>query len=428
MNAGALWESVREDTRRGLRPLLGGALGIALGIAALVFFGALGMGVRDGLLKKVLTHLPLTTVEVRPKGGIPVGFLRFEGSDLIMRPLDATAVEALSNVPGVRAVHPRVAGLFPMRAQGGKALVGRDVFTDIFASGVDEAFLRDELPEGTRFQDSETGPIPAVVSVQLIELFNRAVAPSLGVPAMTNDTVVGFAFTLILGESYSSGKMSGGSKVTVQVVGVSERVMMLGITVPRASVERWNRQYAQEQPRSFASAYIVADDGAELASITKVAEGMGYTVEQNARLAGTMVLALMSTWMLVALLILVVAGFNVAQTLSSRVEARRKELGLLRAVGATQQDIFQMVMAEAVGIAVTASILGLLMGVGAAFAVDALVARYLPRIPFQPETFFLFPAWLPVGAVVAAVVCALLGAVPPARRAAKLDPARALEG
>jgi hypothetical protein len=267
-----------------------------------------------------------------------------------------------------------------------------------------------------------------VLSTQLLELFNRTVAPSVGALALHDDAVVGFAFTLVLGESHSSGRLTGGKAVTVQVVGVSERVMMLGITVPRATVERWNRELVQEPPKGFAGAYLVADDTAQISAVVKAAERMGFVVEQSAKTAGAMVTALTYAWLGMALLILVVAGFNVAQTLGARVQARRKELGLMRAVGATQRDIQCLVLGEALLMAMAAASVGVLLGVLAGMAADALVTAYLPRFPFQPNTFFVYPGWLFSSAVVAAVACAFLGALPPALAAARADPVSALEG
>jgi putative ABC transport system permease protein len=419
--------AVLEDARRDGRALWGGALGIALGLASVVFFGGLGVGVKEGVLKRALTRLPVGTVEVRPKGGVPVGFLKFEGSDLIMRPLDDAALEELRAQPGVSKVYPRAAALFPMRAQGGKSLLGRDVYTDIFASGVDAEFLKEDLAPGTPFEDVPSGAIPCVISSQLLELFNRAVAPALGIPGMTEETVLGFAFTVVLGESFSSGRTTGGEKVPVQVVGVSEKAMLLGITVPRATVERWGQRWAPKEQRGHAGAYVVTNDGAALSDVAKKVEAMGYVVEQSSRVAGAMVTALMLTWLVVAALILVVAGFNVAQTLAARVQARRKEIGLMRAVGARPSHIRNLVLGEALLMAVVASLLGLGMGVTGGYATDALVRRYLPRFPFQPDSFFQFPWWLVLGALGCAFLCAVVGALPPARAASRVDPARALE-
>ena len=419
---------VWSDVRRNGRGLVAGALGMALGLAAVVFFGGLGLGVREGVLKRALTQLPAGTVEIRPRGGVPVGFLRFEGSRALMRPLDGEVVRQLSSMEGVQAVYPRVAAMFPMRAQGGKALLGRDVYTDLFASGTDAAFFKDDLPDPAAFQDHPNGVVPAVVSRRLLELFNRVVAPSLGVPGLTEETVVGFAFTLVLGESYAAGINGGGTRVAVQVVGVSDRAMLLGISVPRATVERWNAAHAAQPPQGFAGAYVVTHDATELPSIIKQAEGMGFVVEQSAQVAGGMVAALVLSWLLVAALILLVAAFNVAQTLGARVQARRREIGLMRAVGARRGHVQAMVLREALVMAAAACLLGMGAGVGAAALADELAVRWLPRFPFQPDSFFMFPWWLCALAALATVLSALAGALPPARAAAKVDPVRALEG
>jgi len=68
---------------------------------------------------------------------------------------------------------------------------------------------------------------------------------------------------------------------------------------------------------------------------------------------------------------------------------------------------------------------GALSGYGAGALVD-LIAAQLPRFPYKPETFFLYPAWVWPVAVLAAVVFCVFGAYFPARVAARQEPAEAL--
>jgi ABC-type antimicrobial peptide transport system permease subunit len=84
------------------------------------------------------------------------------------------------------------------------------------------------------------------------------------------------------------------------------------------------------------------------------------------------------------------------------------------------------VLLEALAIGGAGGLAGALVGRLAGAAGDLLWARYLPPFPFRPETIFSFPAWLFAASVAVAVVSALLGAVAPAARAARIDPARAL--
>ncbi len=59
---------------------------------------------------------------------------------------------------------------------------------------------------------------------------------------------------------------------------------------------------------------------------------------------------------------------------------------------------------------------------------DVLAARKLPDFPFKPASFFAFPLWLWGVGLGFAALFAVLGALGPARRAARVDPAGALQG
>jgi ABC-type antimicrobial peptide transport system permease subunit len=97
-------------------------------------------------------------------------------------------------------------------------------------------------------------------------------------------------------------------------------------------------------------------------------------------------------------------------------------------VGATSGDVALLIVGEAAAI----GLLGGAIGAGVARAAAALgdwaAVKYLPEFPFKPDTFFSFPWWVLLGGVALGVLASLIGAYPPARGAAKLDPARAIGG
>jgi ABC-type antimicrobial peptide transport system permease subunit len=63
-----------------------------------------------------------------------------------------------------------------------------------------------------------------------------------------------------------------------------------------------------------------------------------------------------------------------------------------------------------------------------AIGLDAAAARWLPDFPFKPASFFSLPPWLTLLGLGLGLGAATLGAWLPARRAARLDPARTLAG
>jgi putative ABC transport system permease protein len=106
-------------------------------------------------------------------------------------------------------------------------------------------------------------------------------------------------------------------------------------------------------------------------------------------------------------------------TLALSIFERVRELGLLRAVGATRGQLRRMIRWEAVIIAVLGAVFGLVVGSFFGWA----VVRALKDLGI---TVFSVPGGQLVGYVVAAAVAGVLAAILPGRRAAKVDMLRAI--
>jgi putative ABC transport system permease protein len=121
---------------------------------------------------------------------------------------------------------------------------------------------------------------------------------------------------------------------------------------------------------------------------------------------------------LLALSILI-AVLGIINTLALSVIERTREIGLLRAVGLSRRQLRQMIRLESVVISVFGALLGLVIGVGFAAALQRSLANNgieVLQIPYGQLLVFL----------VLAAVIGVLAAVFPARRAAKLDVLRAI--
>jgi putative ABC transport system permease protein len=113
---------------------------------------------------------------------------------------------------------------------------------------------------------------------------------------------------------------------------------------------------------------------------------------------------------------LAVAGILIMNVMLISVVQRRGEIGLLKALGATGRQIGLAFIAESVLLALGGAGLGLATGKLA----QMLIGQIYPSVPFTP------PWWALVAAPLTAIATAVAFAVAPARRAAKLDPVRAL--
>ncbi len=125
-------------------------------------------------------------------------------------------------------------------------------------------------------------------------------------------------------------------------------------------------------------------------------------------------------------LALAVASLGIVNTLVMAILERRREIGILKALGAGNRDIRQLFFAEAGVMGLVGGALGVLLGWGIGRIIHFGTTLYLKSQGIPAENVWSVPWWLVTGAVAFAVAVSLVSGIYPAGRAARLDPAQAL--
>ncbi len=115
-----------------------------------------------------------------------------------------------------------------------------------------------------------------------------------------------------------------------------------------------------------------------------------------------------------------VSLFGIINTLSMSVIERTREIGVLRALGATRWQIRRTIADESLVIALIGAVMGIAIGAGLGWALLKGLSFGIPGVTYTP------PIATMVGVAIAAVILGLIAAWLPARRAARLDVVRAL--
>jgi putative ABC transport system permease protein len=125
-------------------------------------------------------------------------------------------------------------------------------------------------------------------------------------------------------------------------------------------------------------------------------------------------------------LALTVASIGIINTLVMAILERRREIGIMKAIGASDEDVRGLFFAEAGAMGVLGGLFGVALGWLIGRVIDFGTNIYLNRQGFPPEHIWTVPWWLVVFALGFAFVVSLLSGLYPAARAAKLDPVQAL--
>jgi putative ABC transport system permease protein len=175
------------------------------------------------------------------------------------------------------------------------------------------------------------------------------------------------------------------------------------------------------------TAMLLLDEGVDVATAEeRVADALSShpdaTVMDQEEFQGALgglidqLLGLVTVLLLLAVLI---ALLGIVNTLALSVFERTRELGLLRAVGMTRQQVRAMVRWESVVISVIGALLGAALGIGLGLSLTrALADQGIDKVAVPVGQLSLY--------VLAAALAGVLAAIGPARRAAKVDVLRAV--
>ena len=125
-------------------------------------------------------------------------------------------------------------------------------------------------------------------------------------------------------------------------------------------------------------------------------------------------------------LALAVATLGIVNTLVMAILERRREIGVLKALGAADADVQQLFFVEAGVMGLFGGFLGVFFGWALGRAITFGTNVYLKRQALNPIELSSVPWWLILAGIVFAVLVSLVAGLYPASRAAKLNPVDAL--
>jgi len=125
-------------------------------------------------------------------------------------------------------------------------------------------------------------------------------------------------------------------------------------------------------------------------------------------------------------LALVVASLGIINTLVMAILERRREIGIMKAIGGSDGDVKLLFFAEAGAMGLVGGVLGVALGWGIGRGINLGTNLYLRRQSLPPEDLWSVPWWLILGAIAFALLVSLVSGLYPASRAARLDPVQAL--
>jgi len=431
-------------------------VGISVGVASLVAMLSLGVGLQQLATKRLAGSGMFDTIFVASKVDAR-GWDRDEDrkdQNLENAPaLDEAARDKMAHLQYVTEVEPEV------RVMGEILYGGQTHFG--FVTGLPMSARENEAfdsMQGKFFSRSDAD------EVILLKDFAKELEPT------NPDALVGKQVTLRYGEhqplaadaqssgtpelgaqggASNSGDDYGFSVVrkakALKVVGIVEEEPYGGMrTVSRGRIflpvdvtERLNmaqfgdmRSSLRGQGKTFMTLTVRVKDPAKVAQVQDAIKQMGFRTFSV--LDATKSLRRFFTVLDLFLgifgsLALAVATLAIINTLVMAVLERRREIGVMKAIGASDSDVKALFFTEAGAMGFFGGLLGIALGWAIGKAINAGTGIYLRNHQLPAEAVWIMPLWLTGAAILFSIVVSLLAGLYPASRAARLDPVQTLK-
>lgn len=448
MGARDLLRLVWSNLRRMKARVAMTAIGVIIGTAAVVVLVSLGAGLQKQATESLFTMGGLDELMVRSMGywGPPIEEKPGGGRQPERPPtLNAEMLEEIRAMEGVIAVMP----LYDVYMQGPLRLDRQDGWAQMYGVDMDAFASIVTLDRGGLELYRGQVVIGAMVPGNFIPWEKRWEAEQAGLELPQPPELLGKTLQMI---KFSYDPVTWMSSETVvarlQVVGVLKRQGYLydySIFLPLKEAQRLNQRLSEGQQLpnpdkdGYSQVLVKLSHPNRAPLVEQTLKDRGFYVESaREQLASinrffAIVQAILGGIGAIALL---VAAFGIANTMTMAIYERTREIGLMKAIGATNQDVMSVFLAEAGSIGLLGGAGGVLLALGLNAIINVVGRSLLPDGggffgggPGQQTAASLtaMPLWLPIFAIIFAVLIGVASGVYPAIRAAALSPIRALK-
>ncbi len=414
------------------------AIGVVIGTAAVVLLVSLASGLQQSATSSLYGINDLTKIEVYPNYGevmyIDAGSGGGGGGGTdTMKQLTTSALQEIAAIPGVRSVIPReyLNGMSTIR-------FGRlENYSSIM--GVGDNNLEDmgyELNEGT--MDLRKGT--AVVGSWVVQNFyDPSMRPGQEQPEQPE--LLDQRLRVVL-TKWSSDGQEIQKTVNLQVVGIlaeGRNEADSSIFVDMGELTTWNEWFNNGQrinrnKEGYNTVIVKAEDADMVVDITEQINELGfmaYSPQSMVEGINSFFVILQLIFGGIGAIALLVAAIGIANTMTMAILERTREIGLMKAIGATNRDVLSIFLGEAAGIGLIGGLGGTLFGWLGTKVINVVAMSYLASQAqnggMASSISANAPSWLLLFSIIFATLVGLLSGLYPALRAATLAPVLALK-
>lgn len=415
------------------------AIGVVIGTAAVVILVSLAIGLKINATQQLYGIGDLTQIQVYPNYGSSGSMPVEKGGGGAAAPtttklITNDSLTELGALPGVSDVIPRDY----LSGPGFMKYNRLESYISIIGMGTsDLSSLGLEAQQGVLTLEKGTAVIGAMVNTNFYDPNWRPGQEAPTPPELLDQTV-----KLVLIKYDPTDGTEIRKSYPIKIVGVinetrgeSDWSVYMTLSDVTAYNEWLTGRRINRNRDGYNQAIVKVSEVKNVLDITEQITQLGYQAfSPQSYLQGinSFFLILQVIFGGVGAIALLVAAIGIANTMAMAILERTREIGLMKAVGATNQNVLSIFLGEAAGIGFVGGVGGIILGWSAGQVINVVALAYLAGQAAQqggapPTAAVSTPLWLPIFTLIFSTVMGLLSGLYPALRAATMIPVTALK-
>ncbi len=416
--------SIKNIRQRKFRTFLI-TLAVTIGTMSMVVFMGLSEGIKKATFEEMEKNKSLNEITVRPKIENSKTLAIFKA--ITEKRITKTDLEKIKNIEGVLEAYPETQ--FNSITSLETEIMGFSLITDAMIFGLDEGYLLDEIEIKDAWKKEEE-PYPAILSGKLLDIYNLTIAVPQGLPTVSESSLVGKEITMYPGYStFFPGLQEKKDQIKFKVVGFSDRVNLIGATIPTKILHNLNQKYSTDKTDKFLQVHLMAASPEDTPIIAEKVQELNFSAKyllEDMKKVSAKFDYLTYALAGISLIILLTSSLAIISTFLAQIAERIKELGLYRALGARKTHIRHLILIEAGLVGFFGSILGTILGSFVSILANSYISQRFENLDIIPDTFILLSPKTIITVIIFGTLIALLSAYYPALKAGKISPIKAI--
>ena len=371
-------------------------LAMAIGIAAILIFVSLGYGLQKTMLERITTAESLLTLDVSTV-------------DPEILPLNEEKLSRISKIENVEEISP-------LATLPGQITLGSLTSDTTFYISHPSYFRLGGIVAkiGRLFEKEDEKSV--VISSALAKSFNLEEEKALNSKIKVN------LFSTVTTETGEEKLEVLKIDTPYSISGIIDDEIMSYAYIPINTLRDLKISQFPQIKVKVSQAKFLSEVNEKIANMGFMVSSLSETVKEANKIFRAIQIIL-GTFGVVAL---IVAAIGMANTMTVTLLERTNEIGIMKAIGASDKDIERMFLFESMVIAFLGGVGGIVINFSASHFLNAGINTLARGLGGQSVVLFYTPFWLILFTIIFSILVGVFSGIFPARRAAKLDPLEAL--